>query len=83
MRGAELALQVDNEQEEPDPAPSAPQKKPPLFVRLWPIARTGIQLAGTAAATKHEGLHLAAQALAVAGDLTVMVISNRRRNRGS
>lgn len=73
-----MALQADNEQEEPDPAPSALQK-PPLIVRVWPIVRTGIQLGGEVAGAKHEGLHLAAQALAVAGDLAVMVISNRRR----
>ncbi|MDG4759274.1 hypothetical protein [Micromonospora sp. WMMD710] len=48
-----------------DPVP----QKPPWLIRVWPYARTGLQLVGLF--LHDEGLHLTVQALVAATDLAV------------
>lgn len=80
LRAAKAATEGEGNQQVPQehhngledqaatPGSPAPQK-PPWLIRVWPYARTGLQLMGLF--MHDEGLHLTVQALVAATDLAV------------
>jgi hypothetical protein len=68
-----------NGQDEPDPDPDPdPHPASQRFTATWPIVQPLLQLTVLLAAEQHEGLHLAAQALLMLGDLTAVSLTRNR-----
>jgi hypothetical protein len=70
-----MAAQSHQEVDEPSSTPS--HDRGDRLVRVWGFVRAGIQ-AVPLMTGKHEGLHLAAQALVLIGDTTVSFLAGNR-----
>jgi hypothetical protein len=78
-RGSIAVAVQHNGQDEPDPDPEPDPHALQGFVDAWFTARPLLQLTELVAAGQHEGLHLAAQALMVLGDLAAVSLDRLHR----